>query len=454
MNYRIEKDSMGEVKVPDNVYWGAQTQRSFENFKIGSEKMPWELIEAIIVIKRSAAVVNNKLGVLDDNRKKTIIEAADILLKGEHKEEFPLSIWQTGSGTQTNMNVNEVIAHLGNENVDESLLHPNDHVNKSQSTNDVFPTAINMAVVKGVTYKLIPSMNRLAETFEKLSAKYDKIIKIGRTHCQDAVPLKLSQELSSYANVLREDIKVIEDSLGSVRTLAIGGTAVGTGLNAPDKYDEEMAKELSDFTKLKFYKASDKFVKLAFKNDVLTVHSAIKTAAMDAIKIANDIRFLASGPRCGIGELIIPANEPGSSIMPGKVNPTQVEALTMLCARILGNDTAISFAASQGNFELNVYMPLIGDSIINSINLLADGLNSFNDHCIMGLEPNEEVIKYYLDNSLMLVTALNPHIGYENSAKIAKKAYDENKTLKEAAIELGLLSSDEFDQYVKPEKMV
>ncbi|MFV0480600.1 MAG: class II fumarate hydratase [Campylobacteraceae bacterium] len=459
MKYRIEKDTMGEVKVPDEKYWGAQTERSFENFKIGTEKMPKELIYAFAMLKRSAAKVNEKLGKLDKKKADAIAKACDEILEGKFDDEFPLAIWQTGSGTQTNMNLNEVIANrateiLGGNFRKEKLVHPNDDVNKSQSSNDTFPTAMHIASVIEIEDKLIPSLEKLKATFEKKEKEFKDIIKIGRTHLQDATPLTLGQEFSGYKSMLDHSLKYIKKSLEYLRELAIGGTAVGTGINAHPKLSEMVSEELTNFTGKKFVSSPNKFHGLTSHDALVFASGANKGLAADLMKIANDIRWLASGPRCGIGELSIPENEPGSSIMPGKVNPTQAEAVTMVTCQVFANDAAIAFGASQGNFELNVFKPVIIYNFLQSVRLLSDSMDSFRVHCADGIKANKEKIDYNLKNSLMLVTALNPYIGYENAAKVAKLAHKENSSLKEACIKLKLLSAEEFDKYVVPKNMI
>lgn len=454
MDYRIEHDSLGEVKVPKDKYWAAQTQRSYENFKIGQEKMPREIIQAFALLKYAAAQANCELGLLDQKKAQAIEEVCDQILAGSLDDHFPLVVWQTGSGTQSNMNVNEVIAHRANELLDQDLLHPNDDVNRSQSSNDTFPTALHISSLLAVEERLFPAIDQLKSTFDELSQAYMDIIKTGRTHLQDAVPLSLGQEISAWSRMLEVSKDMIQDSLAGLREIALGGTAVGTGLNAPEGFADLVAEKISQKSGYPFLSAKNKFHALTSKDQIVFVHGAIKALACDLLKIANDIRMLASGPKCGIGEITIPANEPGSSIMPGKVNPTQAEALTMVCLQVMGNDTAISMAASQGNYQLNVYMPLIAYNFLQSVRLLADALKSFNLHCAQGIKPNREKIQENLDKSLMLVTALNPYLGYENAAKIAKKAYAENKTLKEACLDLGLLTEDEFDRILDPKKMV
>ena len=454
MDYRIEHDSLGEVKVPKDKYWAAQTQRSYENFKIGQEKMPREIIQAFALLKYAAAQANCELGLLDQKKAQAIEKVCDQVLAGSLDDHFPLVVWQTGSGTQSNMNVNEVIAHRANEILGQDLLHPNDDVNRSQSSNDTFPTALHISSLLAVEEKLFPAIEELKSTFDELSQAYMDIIKTGRTHLQDAVPLSLGQEISAWSRMLEVSKDMIQDSLAGLREIALGGTAVGTGLNAPEGFADLVAEKISQKSGYPFLSAKNKFHALTSKDQIVFVHGAIKALACDLLKIANDIRMLASGPKCGIGEITIPANEPGSSIMPGKVNPTQAEALTMVCVQVMGNDTAISMAASQGNYQLNVYMPLIAYNFLQSVRLLADALKSFNLHCAQGIKPNREKIQENLDKSLMLVTALNPYLGYENAAKIAKKAYAENKTLKEACLDLGLLTEEEFDQILDPKKMV
>ena len=454
MDYRIEHDSLGEVKVPKDKYWAAQTQRSYENFKIGQEKMPREIIQAFALLKYAAAQANCELGLLDQKKAQAIEEVCDQILAGSLDDHFPLVVWQTGSGTQSNMNVNEVIAHRANEILGQDLLHPNDDVNRSQSSNDTFPTALHISSLLAVEERLFPAIEELKSTFDGLSQAYMDIIKTGRTHLQDAVPLSLGQEISAWSRMLEVSKDMIQDSLAGLREIALGGTAVGTGLNAPEGFADLVAEKISQKSGYPFLSAKNKFHALTSKDQIVFVHGAIKALACDLLKIANDVRMLASGPKCGIGEITIPANEPGSSIMPGKVNPTQAEALTMVCVQVMGNDTAISMAASQGNYQLNVYMPLIAYNFLQSVRLLADALKSFNLHCAQGIKPNREKIQENLDKSLMLVTALNPYLGYENAAKIAKKAYAENKTLKEACLDLGLLTEEEFDRILDPKKMV
>ena len=454
MEYRIEHDTMGEVRVPANHYWGAQTQRSHENFPIGTETVPREVIRAFAILKKAAALANCKLGNLDQKRTDAIAAACDEILAGKLDEEFPLVVWQTGSGTQSNMNVNEVVAARANEILGEKLVHPNDHVNKSQSSNDTFPTAMHIAALIAVEDHVLPAIDVLDQTFVKLSEEYADVIKVGRTHLQDATPLTLGQEISGWAASLKKDAKMLRQSLDEVRELALGGTAVGTGLNALPEFGETVAAEISALTGKTFITAPNKFHALTSKDELVYVHGAMKALAADLMKIANDVRLLSSGPRCGIGELLIPENEPGSSIMPGKVNPTQCEAMTMVAVQVMANDVAVSMAASQGNFELNVFMPVCIYNFLQSARLLGDAMLSFEERCARGIKPNREKIQEYLEQSLMLVTALNPHIGYENAAKVAKTAFRENLTLKEAAVKLGLLSGEKFDEIVRPEKMV
>ena len=454
MEYRIEHDTMGEVCVPADRYWGAQTQRSYENFKIGTQRMPEEIIHAFGILKKAAAQANLALGALDEERAVAIQQAADEVISGKLQDHFPLVIYQTGSGTQSNMNVNEVIANRANEILGKKLVHPNDHVNKSQSSNDTFPTAMHIAAVQAVEGRLLPALDQLADTFARLKKENTDIIKTGRTHLQDATPLTLGQEISAWYAMLTETRAMLTQSLAGVRKLALGGTAVGTGLNAPQGFAELSAQKISEITGKPFETAPNKFHALTAKDALVFCHGAMKALAADLMKIANDVRWLASGPRCGIGEIIIPENEPGSSIMPGKVNPTQCEALTMVCVKVMGNDAAIGFAASQGNFQLNVFMPVLICSFLESARLLADAMRSFNLHCAEGILPNLQKIDENMNKSLMLVTALNPHIGYENAAKIAKLAHKENLTLKEAALQLRLVNEEDFAKWVDPKKMV
>ena len=454
MDYRIEHDTMGEVRVPANRCWGAQTQRSHENFPIGTEKIPQEIIHAFAVLKKAAALANCKLGNLDARRANAIAAACDEILAGKLDDEFPLVVWQTGSGTQSNMNVNEVVAARANALLGEKLVHPNDHVNKSQSSNDTFPTAMHIAALTAAEDHVLPALDGLAATFERLSAEYADVIKVGRTHLQDATPLTLGQEISGWSSSLRRDERMIRGAMEGVRELALGGTAVGTGLNALPAFGETVAQEISALTGKRFVTAPNKFHALTSKDELIYLHGAFKALAADLMKIANDVRLLASGPRCGIGELLIPENEPGSSIMPGKVNPTQCEAMTMVAVQVMANDVAVGMAASQGNFELNVFMPVCIYNFLQSARLLGDVMRSFELRCARGIKPNREKIQAYLDESLMLVTALNPHIGYENAAKVAKTAFAEGITLREAAVRLGFLTAEAFDQIVRPEKMV
>lgn len=461
VEFRIERDTMGEVKVPARVYWGAQTERSRNNFKIGPEaSMPKEIIHAFGYLKKAAALANYELGVLSKEKCDLICTVADEIIAGKLDDQFPLVIWQTGSGTQSNMNVNEVIANRahvlkGGKLTDEKkILHPNDDVNKSQSSNDTFPTAMHIAAYKMVVEITIPGIEKLRDTLKEKSEAFKHIVKTGRTHLMDATPLTLGQEFSGYVQQLNMGIRALKNALEAVKELALGGTAVGTGLNAPKGYDVLVAKKIAELTGYPFVTAPNKFEALAAHDAMVELSGALKRVAVSLMKIANDIRLLASGPRCGIGEIIIPDNEPGSSIMPGKVNPTQPEAMTMVAAQVIGNDMAVTVGGSNGHFELNVFKPLIAYNVLMSARLIGDACVSFNDKCAVGIEPNLANIKKHLDNSLMLVTALNPYIGYENAAKIAKKAHKENKTLKQAAIELGLLTAEQFDEWVNPEKMV
>ncbi len=459
MGYRKEKDSMGELEVPEDRYYGAQTQRSLENFKIGGERFQRELIRAYGIIKKAAAKVNSEAGRLDKKIADAISNASDEVIDGKLDDHFPLVIWQTGSGTQSNMNFNEVISNraiemLGGVLGSKDPVHPNDHVNMSQSTNDTFPTAINIAAVESTTHKLIPELEKLRQSFDSKSKEFDSIIKLGRTHLQDATPLSLGQEFSGYTSALEHGIKRINNALKSCYELAIGGTAVGTGINSFEGYAEATANEISSITDLPFKTAQNKFEALGGQDCIVDLSGALKTVSGSLFKIANDIRWLASGPRSGIGEILIPSNEPGSSIMPGKVNPTQCEAMTMVCAQVMGNDTTIMVAGASGNFELNVYRPVIAYNILQSIRILSDAINSFRTNCVDGIEANEEKINTNLYNSLMLITALNSHIGYDKAAEVAKKAYEDNSSLKEAIIELGYMSGEDFDKFVKPEEMV
>jgi fumarate hydratase, class II len=458
MNVRIEKDSIGEIEVEADKLWGAQTQRSFQNFKIGIEKMPLQVVYALAMIKRCAASVNQKLGKIEKDKADAIAAAADEIARGKWDDQFPLAVWQTGSGTQTNMNVNEVIAHRGNQLLAEKgkslKLHPNDDVNRSQSSNDTFPTAMHIAAVLAVEDGLLPALEGLKKTLQQKATDFRDIIKIGRTHLQDATPLTLGQEVSGWQRMLEKNEEMIKQSVQFMKELAIGGTAVGTGLNTPPHFGDQVAAEISTLTGKTFISAANKFHGLTSHDEITFTHGALKALAADLMKIANDVRWMASGPRSGIGEIKIPANEPGSSIMPGKVNPTQTEAMTMVACQVMGNDSTIGFAASQGNFELNVFKPVIIYNFLQSVTLLADAIRSFDDHCAKGIEPNLSVIEQNLKNSLMLVTALNPHIGYEKAATIAKLAYKEGSTLKEAALKSGFLTEQEFDQMVRPEKMI
>ncbi|MEN2282857.1 class II fumarate hydratase [Algoriphagus sp. SE2] len=462
MSKRIEHDTMGPVEVPADKYWGAQTQRSINNFKIGGEKnrMPIEIIKAFAILKKAAAFTNAELGVLDKDKAVIIGEVCDEILAGKLDDQFPLVVWQTGSGTQSNMNTNEVIAYRAHVLMGGSLedskkkIHPNDDVNKSQSSNDTFPTAMHIAAYKMVMETTLPGIQKLRDTLHEKAESFKKVVKIGRTHFMDATPLTLGQEFSGYVAQLDHGIKAIKNTLSHLSELALGGTAVGTGLNTPKGYAELVAEKIADIAEQPFITAPNKFEALAAHDAMVETHGALKQVAVSLMKIANDIRMLSSGPRSGIGEILIPENEPGSSIMPGKVNPTQVEAITMVAAQIMGNDVAISIGGATGHFELNVFKPLIAANFLQSARLLGDACVSFNDNCAVGIKPNDAVIKRHLENSLMLVTALNPHIGYENAAAIAKKAHKEGTSLREAAIALGLLTSEQFDEWVKPEDMI
>lgn len=462
MEYRVEKDTMGEINVPAEKYWGAQTQRSKENFKIGGAamQMPIEIIHAFAILKKSAAEANYELNVLDKEKYEIIAKTCDEILAGQHDDQFPLVVWQTGSGTQSNMNVNEVVANRAHVLMGGSLsdvkkkIHPNDDVNKSQSSNDTFPTAMHIAAYSMIAEQTLPKIEKLRNTLNDKVASFGDIVKIGRTHFMDATPLKLSHEFSGYVAQLDYAIRAIKNTLSHLSELALGGTAVGTGLNTPQGYAKLVAEKIAKHAGHPFITAPNKFEALAAHDAVVETSGALKQLAVSLMKIGNDIRMLASGPRCGIGEILIPANEPGSSIMPGKVNPTQCEALTMVCAQVIGNDTAISVGGMNGQFELNVFKPMMIYNLLNSARLLGDACASFNEHCAVGIEPNVEVIKKNLENSLMLVTALNPHIGYENAAKIAKKAYENGTTLREAAVSSGLLTNEQFDEWVVPENMV
>ncbi|MDP6685109.1 MAG: class II fumarate hydratase [Candidatus Marinimicrobia bacterium] len=456
---RSEKDSMGEIQVLSSVYWGAQTQRSLDNFKIGKEHFPREFIRAYGILKKAAARINTELGLLDLELRDAVSEACDEVINGELDEHFPLVVWQTGSGTQTNMNFNEVISNraieiLGGEMGSKDPVHPNDHVNKSQSTNDTFPSAINIAAVMSCNERLLPSLEKLRESLDKKAGEFSDIIKLGRTHLQDATPLSLGQEISGYASMVEHGIARINRGLTDCKELAVGGTAVGTGLNTLEGYGEKMASEISNLSGFQFVSAPNKFEAMAGQDCIVELSGALRTLAGSLFKIANDIRLLASGPRSGIGELILPENEPGSSIMPGKVNPTQCEAMTMVCTQIMGNDTTITMAGANGHFELNVFRPVLAFNILQSISLLADACDSFRKNAVDGLKANEKQIHDNLHNSLMLVTALNPHIGYDKAAKVAKKAHRDGTTLREAIIELGYLTGEEFDRLVQPENMI
>ena len=462
MNYRIEKDTMGEVQVPANVYWGAQTQRSIENFKIAEDinKMPKEIIQAFAYLKKAAAITNNQLGVLDADKKDLIAQVCDEILDNKLNDQFPLVVWQTGSGTQSNMNVNEVVAYRahvikgGDLNDKEKCIHPNDDVNKSQSSNDTFPTAMHIAAYKILVETTIPGIEKLRDTLAEKSKAFDHVVKIGRTHFMDATPLTVGQEFSGYVSQLNHGLKAIKNTLAHLSELALGGTAVGTGINTPKGYSEAVAKNIADLTKLPFITAENKFEALAAHDAIVEAHGALKTIAVSLMKIANDIRMLSSGPRSGIGELFIPDNEPGSSIMPGKVNPTQCEALTMIAAQVLGNDVAINVGGAMGHFELNVFKPVMIYNFLHSARLIGDGCVSFNDKCATGIKPIEENIKKHVDNSLMLVTALNTKIGYYKAAEIAQTAHKEGTTLKEMAVKLGYVTAEQFDEWVVPGNMV
>lgn len=461
MSFRIEKDTMGEVQVPADKYWGAQTERSRNNFKIGPEaSMPKEIIYAFAYLKKAAAQANHELGVLAADKRDLIAQVCDEILAKKLDDQFPLVIWQTGSGTQSNMNVNEVIAyrahvmHGGKLTDEKKILHPNDDVNKSQSSNDTYPTAMHIAAYKSTVEITLPGLKKLRDALHKKVVEFKSIVKTGRTHFMDATPLTLGQEFSGYVQQIDNGMRTIKNSLEAVKELALGGTAVGTGLNTPKGYDVLVAKKIADLTGLPFVTAPNKFEALAAHDAMIELSGALKRVAVSLMKIANDIRMLSSGPRSGIGEIVIPDNEPGSSIMPGKVNPTQPEALTMVCAQVIGNDVAVSIGGFSGHFELNVFKPVIAANVLQSARLIGDACVSFTEKCAEGIEPNLPVIKRHMENSLMLVTSLNTHIGYENAAKIAKKAHKENKTLREAAIELGLVTSEQFDEWVRPEKMV
>ena len=454
MEYRIERDSMGEMQVPADRYWGAQTQRSYQNFKIGTERMPQEIIRAFGILKKAAAMANHSLGKLDEEKLNVISQACDEVIAGKLDGHFPLVVWQTGSGTQSNMNVNEVVANRGNELAGKKLLHPNDHVNMSQSSNDTFPTAMHIAAAVELEDKLFPALDALIATFQRLEAENQDVVKSGRTHLQDAVPITVAQEISGWRSSLEKDKALLELALPALHQLALGGTAVGTGLNAPKGFDTAVAQAVSQLTGKPFVTAPNKFHALTSKDELVFAHGGLKALAADLMKIANDVRWLSSGPRCGLGELHIPENEPGSSIMPGKVNPTQCEAVTMVAVQVMANDVAVGMAASQGNFELNVFMPVCIYNFLQSVRLLADSMDSFNRNCAVGITANRDKCRHNLHNSLMLVTALNPYIGYDNAAKTAKKAHAEGISLKEACVSLGFLTAERFDEVFHPEEMV
>ncbi len=454
MEYRIERDSMGEMQVPADRYWAAQTQRSLENFKIGGELMPREITHAFGLLKKAAAIANFNLGKLDARKRDLIAQACDEVTDGKLFDHFPLVVWQTGSGTQSNMNANEVVAGRGNELAGEKLLHPNDHVNMSQSSNDTFPTAMHIAAVLGIEDHLLPVLAEFKATLVRLEAENSDIVKSGRTHLQDATPIKFSQEISGWRNMIEKAEEMLKLSLPGLYELALGGTAVGTGLNAPKEFGEEVAKVMRELTGKPFVTAANKFHALTAKDELVFAHGALKALAANMMKIANDVRWLASGPRCGLGEITIPENEPGSSIMPGKVNPTQCESVTMVAVQVMANDVAVGMAASQGNFELNVFMPVCIYNFLQSVRLLADGIKSFNDNCMVGMTANRDRMRHNLHNSLMLVTALNPYIGYDNAAKTVKKAFKEDISLKEACVALGFLTAEKFDDVFHPEEMV
>lgn len=453
MDYRIERDSMGEIKVPAGRYWGAQTQRSFENFRIGTEKMPAEIIRAFGILKRAAAIANVRLGKLSGEKGKLIAQVCDEITAGKLDGHFPLAVWQTGSGTQTNMNVNEVIANRGNEIHGSRILHPNDDVNKSQSSNDTFPSAMHIAAAIEIEEKLFPAIDELTATFARLEEENRDIVKTGRTHLQDATPIRFSQEISGWRAMLEKPREMLGGALIQIRELALGGTAVGTGINAPKGFDTEVAEAVSKLTGKTFFTAKNKFHSLTAKDELVFAHGALKALAANLMKIANDVRWLASGPRCGLGEIHIPENEPGSSIMPGKVNPTQCEALTMAACQVMANDAAVGLAASQGNFQLNVFMPVCIYNFLQSVRLLTDAIRSFDRNCASGITADRQKMRDNLYNSLMLVTALNPHIGYDNAAKTAKRAYTDNISLREAAVALGFLTPEQFDKIFRPEEM-
>ena len=458
-NVRIEKDTFGPIEVPADKLWGAQTQRSLQNFKISSERMPREVVRALAQVKRACTAVNQQLGVLNEPKAQAIIAAADEVIAGKHDDEFPLVVWQTGSGTQTNMNINEVLANraselLGGKRGEERLVHPNDHANCGQSSNDVFPAAMTLASVDALRSRVLPAVQALRRVLAEKAQEFSDVVKIGRTHLMDATPLTLGQEISGWVAQLDHAVGHLDCTLPHLCELALGGTAVGTGLNAHPEYAERVAKKLAELSGHPIVTAPNKFESLAAHDALVFSHGALKALAASLMKIANDVRWLASGPRCGIGEISIPENEPGSSIMPGKVNPTQSEAMTMLCGQVLGNDVAINIGGSSGNFELNVYKPLMIHNFLQSARLLSDGCDSFRKHCAVGIVPNRERIKAHLENSLMLVTALNRHIGYDNAGKIAKKAHKEGQTLRQAALELGLVTAEQFDQWVRPQDML
>ncbi|WP_297281750.1 lyase family protein [uncultured Anaerococcus sp.] len=454
MNYRQEKDSIGIINVPEDALWGAQTQRSFENFPQDVELMPLSQIKAQVMLKKACAIANHKKNLLDKERMEMIVMACDEILEGKHDKEFPLTVWQTGSGTQTNMNTNEVITHIVNNKLGESLIHPNDHVNMSQSSNDTFPTSMHVSTAINLNEKLYPAIEKIIGQLKLLEKENDDIIKTGRTHLQDATPVKLSQEISAWRVMIERDYSMIKDAEKHLHKLAIGGTAVGTGINTPEGFGDKVAEELKQLTDIDFVSDENKFYQLSSKSALVIVHSAIKTLATDLYKIASDIRFSSCGPRCGISELVIPSNEPGSSIMPGKVNPTQVESITMICIQVMANDFAISMANTQGQMQLNVYMPLIIYNMDQSINLLSKSIICFTDKLLKGLKADKSNIDKNLNNSLMLVTKLSPHIGYDKASEIAKNAYNKNLTLKESTLELGYLSEEEFDKYMKVDQMV
>ena len=459
MTMRVETDTMGPIDVPADRYWGAQTQRSLQHFRIGADRFPREMIRAFGLLKKACALVNRDLGLLPEDKARAIVQAADEVIEGKLDEHFPLVVWQTGSGTQTNMNANEVIANraievLGGQRGTKKPVHPNDDVNKCQSSNDTFPTAMHIAAAEQVRVRLVPAVRRLRDTLDRKAREFGEIVKIGRTHLQDAVPLTLEQEISGWVSQLGHALARLEAAMPHLYELAIGGTAVGTGLNAHPEFPERAAKKIAELTGYPFVSAENKFEALAAHDALVAAHGAFKTLAASLTKVANDIRWLASGPRCGIGEITIPENEPGSSIMPGKVNPTQSEALTMVCAQVFGNDVAVNVGGASGNFELNVFKPLIIYNVLHSVRLLADACESFEEHCARGIEPNRERIREHLERSLMLVTALTPVLGYDRAAEIAKKAHRDGLTLKEAVLALGYLTAEEFDRHVRPERMV